>query len=86
MTGSADIERSVRVRGAAELGQAVRKRRRAQNLTQEELALLVGSHRPRIVELEQGKQTERIELLFRVLDTLGLDVLVIPRDAHRGGP
>lgn len=87
MTGSTDINvGATKVRGAGELGLAVRAQRRAQKLTQEELALLVGSHRPRIVELEAGKRTtERVELIFAVLDALGLDVLVVPRDAHRGG-
>jgi HTH-type transcriptional regulator/antitoxin HipB len=87
MTESADISgHASRVRSAAELGEAVRAQRRRQKLTQEDVALLVGSHRPRIVELEQGKQTGRVELLFGVLDALGLDVIVVPRDAHRGGP
>jgi HTH-type transcriptional regulator / antitoxin HipB len=73
-----------RVRTAADLGKAARKRRREQKLTQEDVALLVGSHRNRIQEVERGAPTERLELLFRVLNELGLDLIVRPRDAHRG--
>jgi transcriptional regulator with XRE-family HTH domain len=86
MTGFPDKRGAARLRSAADLGQVVRTRRRAQKLTQEELGLLVGAHRPRIVELEKGQPTDRIELLFRVLDALGLDLVVRPRDAHRGEP
>jgi transcriptional regulator with XRE-family HTH domain len=85
MTGKPDTGvPATRVWDAAALGRAVRARRRAQKLTQEDLALLVGEHRPRIIELEAGKQTERVELIFKVLDAVGLDLLVVPRDADRG--
>ena len=73
-----------RVRTAADLGTVTRKRRREQNLTQEDLALLVASHRNRIQEVEQGISTERLELLLRIMNELGLDLIVRPRDAHRG--
>lgn len=46
--------------------------------------MLAGSHRNRIQELEKGIPTERMGLMLRVLNELGLDLVVRPRDAHRG--
>lgn len=73
-----------RVRRAGDLGVALRLRRREQGLTQEDVGLLAGTHRNRIQEIESGATTERIELLLRVLNELGLELIVRPRDAHRG--
>lgn len=72
------------VRSPIDLGRALRQRRRAQRLTQERVALLVGSHRNRIQELERGATTERFALLLRVLNELGLELVVRPRDTRRG--
>lgn len=73
-----------RVRSASDLGAVVRHRRKHQGITQEDLALLTETHRNRIQELEKGVPTERVELLLRVLNELGLDVVVRPRDTRRG--
>lgn len=74
----------VPVRSAADLGRAIRARRRAQGLGQEELALLADSHRNRVAEIERGGATERLQLLLRLLNELGLELVVRPRNARRG--
>lgn len=73
-----------RVLHPGDLGRAVREARREQGLTQEEVALLTGTHRNRIQEVEGGQSTERLRLLLAVLAELGLELVVRPRDAHRG--
>ena len=62
------------IRTAAELGQVVRRRRRAQGLTQSELGELavVG---PRFVgELERGKPSVQLHKVLAVLAVLGIAV------------
>ena len=64
------------IRTAAELGQVVRTRRRAQGLTQTELGELavVG---PRFVgELERGKPSLQLQKVLAVLAVLGIAVLL----------
>lgn len=72
------------VRTATDLGQAIRARRRAQRLTQDELALLAGSHRNRVAEIERGGETERLQLLLKLVNELGLELIVQPRNVRRG--
>jgi HTH-type transcriptional regulator / antitoxin HipB len=83
--GSPGSGEETRLRSEADLGRAIRQRRRAQRLTQEELALLADSHRNRIQEVERGKETGHLRLLLRLLNELGLELVVRPRDARRGG-
>ena len=82
--GSFEVEHIIR--SAEDVGRLLRERRRAQGLSQEELALLAESHRNRIAEIEQGKPTERVTLLLRTLNELGLELVVRPRNIHRGLP
>ena len=72
------------VRSGEDIGQLLRDRRRQQGLTQEELAELADSHRNRIAELERGTTTERVALMLRTLNELGLEVVVRSRNIHRG--
>ena len=76
--------RAQRARNAADLGGVARSRRREQGLTQERLADLVGTHRNQIRKLETGTGTTSLALMLRVLNELGLDLFVGPRDVHRG--
>ena len=62
-----------------QLGEAVRKRRKALRLTQEDLAA-VASITPRLLgEIERGKQTAQLAGVLRVLAALGLDLYVRTR-------
>lgn len=61
------------------LGDAIAHYRRTAGLTQDELAIQAGLHRPYLSNLERGKATEQTERLFRVLRRLGLEIVVRPR-------
>ncbi len=66
-----------------ELGRLVRAERRAQGLTQEELAMAAGTG-PRFVgDLERGKPTCRVGSTLHVLATLGLEVELRTRGTRR---
>lgn len=60
------------------LGAAVRAARRAQGLTQEELALVAGVGRRFVIDLEAGKPTAQIGGALRVVEALGGAVAIPP--------
>ncbi len=62
-----------------DLGKAVRLRRRASQLKQNELAGLAGVGLRFISDLENGKPGLEIGRVVRVLTALGLELLVAPR-------
>jgi y4mF family transcriptional regulator len=66
--------RNMNVSSASELGEAVRRARKAKGLRQAELALAAGTGRRFIVDLEHGKQTAQLGEVLRVLRALGLKV------------
>ena len=61
------------------LGKLIRAERKAQQLTQEQLAALSGVGIRFISELEHGKESCRIGLAFQVIQTLGLSMAVYGR-------
>jgi HTH-type transcriptional regulator/antitoxin HipB len=61
---------------ATELGTTVESRRKALRLGQEELAELAGVSVRFLRSLEHGKVSARLDKVFAVLDTLGLEVAV----------
>jgi HTH-type transcriptional regulator/antitoxin HipB len=63
-----------------ELAQMVRARRQELGLTQEALAGVSGVHRVFVSQLERGKATMRFELVLRLVQALGLDIDLRPRD------
>ena len=64
------------IRDTAELGQKVRELRRAQKITQTQLAGLANTGIRFISELENGKETCHIGKVLRVIETLGVDMLI----------
>lgn len=56
------------------LGRIVRTVRRAQALTQADLALAAGVSTPFLSSLENGKLTVRLDVLVRVLDALNISM------------
>lgn len=58
----------------SQLGQAVRKKRKELELTQEELGKFAGCGVVFIYELETGKATVRLDKLLAVLSVLGLQL------------
>lgn len=61
-----------RVYTAASLGAAIKHYRQVAGLTQAELAERAGLHRSYLSDLEQGKETEQLRRVLRVLKELGV--------------
>ncbi|RIK09819.1 MAG: XRE family transcriptional regulator [Acidobacteria bacterium] len=59
---------------AATLGLAIRHYRLAAGLSQDELAKRAGLHRTYLSGLEQGRETEQLRRIFRVLNQLGVGI------------
>jgi len=66
---------------AREVGQAVRRSRKALGLRQDELALAAGVSTRTVHQIEAGKPTSRLDGLTRVLEALGLRLMVGERTA-----
>ena len=64
------------IQDCAALGQKVRELRRAQKVTQAQLAGLANTGIRFISDLENGKETCHIGKMLRVLETLGVDMLI----------
>ena len=64
------------IQDTAELGQKVRELRRAQKITQTQLAGLANTGIRFISDLENGKETCHIGKVLRVIETLGVDMLI----------
>ncbi|MEX0732337.1 MAG: helix-turn-helix domain-containing protein [Aquisalimonadaceae bacterium] len=67
------------VRAPAELGSIVRRHRKSQGITLEELADLTGLGVRFLSEFERGKPTAEIGKVLEALATMGLEVYVVPR-------
>jgi len=70
-SGIAD-DRPFRVYTAASLGSAIRHFRLQGGLSQAELAARTGLNRTYLSDLEQGKETEQVRRILRVLKELGV--------------
>lgn len=69
-----------RIHDTADLGRAIRKRRRELGYTQSFLADYAGVSVSFLSELENGKETIQINKLMDVISLLGLDICVARRD------
>jgi HTH-type transcriptional regulator / antitoxin HipB len=74
----------MRITNARELGQYVRERRRLHRQTQADLAAAAAVSRRWLADLEAGKPTVEIGLVFRTLATLELVFDVRPRSSTPG--
>lgn len=68
-----------RVNDPGEFGRVVRLRRRELDETQERIADVTGVHRASLVKLESGAGGVRLQLALLVVQTLGLNVELVPR-------
>ena len=66
----------IKIRSAKELGKLIMHERKAQELTQTQLAGLSGVGITFLSNLENEKQTAKLGKTLNVLATLGLDLLV----------
>ncbi len=62
------------LRNAAEFGAAVRQARKRQSLTQQQLALAIGTGERFVVDLESGKETVRLGLALKAANLLRLNL------------
>ncbi len=65
------------ITNASVLGKAIRKARKAQHLTQEDLAGMAGTGRRFISDLENGKETSELGKTLSLLGTLGVGLYAI---------
>lgn len=70
----------LRIASSADLGPAVRTRRREQSLRIDDAASLSGVSVDLLSRLENGKGSVRLDKLLTVLDGLGLALVVGPKD------
>jgi len=68
------------VLGPDDLGAVLREARAVRGWTQQKLADAAGVHRSYLSELEQGRTSQQVHRLLRLLRTLNLDVTVSTRD------
>ena len=67
---------TTRVVEAHDLGQAIRRRRKALGLTQEDVAAQVGIARITLSAIENGKETAHLGLVLQVCRDLGLHLTI----------
>lgn len=72
MSTSPEDEKPFRIYTPASLGAAIRHYRRQAGLSQAELAERTGLHRSYLSALEQGRETEQLRRILRVLKQLGV--------------
>lgn len=68
------------IRTTEELGKLLRAYRKSRRLTQASAAALAGVGERFLSELERGKATAEIGLVLKVIDRLGLTLMVARRD------
>jgi HTH-type transcriptional regulator / antitoxin HipB len=67
----------------ADMGNAIRTRRKSDNLTQAEAAALCGVGTRFLGELERGKETAQIGKVFQILKGLGLELHITSKGVRR---
>lgn len=67
-------EQTRRIKDPADLGQAIRQRRKVLGLTQEDVAAQVGVARITVSAVENGKETAQIGLVLQICRDLGLHI------------
>lgn len=65
------MERNIRLNWQSFIQEAIR-RRKEQNLSQEQLAILAGVSKPTLNQFEQGRTSIRLENAIKILKILGL--------------
>lgn len=70
----------LRITAPADLGPAIRVRRREQSLRIDDAAALSGVSVDLLSRLENGKGSVRLDKLLTVLDGLGLTLVLAPKD------
>jgi HTH-type transcriptional regulator / antitoxin HipB len=71
---------------AEQLGAAIRLKRKEKNLTQSELAKLLGAERKWVLNLESGNSKAEIGLILRAIEVLGLRASLADKGQAGRGP
>lgn len=69
----------IKLKTTTEIGSIIKKERKAQAISQEELAGLAGTGVRFISDLENGKQTIQLDKLLKVIEALGLGLYIFNR-------
>ena len=73
------VPKQYNVDSPEELGRRIRAARKAQGLTQVDLAEIAGVGPRFLSELERGKDTVRLGLALKISRLVGLDLFAVPR-------
>lgn len=76
---------SISISDPTSLGSEVRRVRRGQGLTQDDLALAAGVSRRFVIEVERGKPTSQVGKVLHLLAILGVRVFLEPPPGTTGG-
>ena len=68
-----------KLQSAQEIGELIRTTRKAQGISQEQLAGVASTGTRFISDLENGKGTIQVQKLLKVLDALGLGLYIFNR-------
>lgn len=78
-----DIAPSVHITRPEELGEVIARIRKQHRLNQSELAQWVGVNRQYVSVLETGEISTQVRRLFAILDALGYEMTLAPKDPAR---
>lgn len=70
---------SVIARNTRQIGTAIQRRRKNQNLTQSELGARMNARQATVSKLEQGEPATQLRILVDALAALGLELVIRPR-------
>lgn len=73
---------SGKVNSVADIGMIIRQKRKKDGLTQADLAAVCNLGGRFLVDLENGKPTVQLGKALEVLNSLGLEVHIVPRGWH----
>ncbi len=73
------------IRTSAQLGSAIRARRKELGITQKDLALSCGTGLRFIIDLEKGKSTCHLGKALHVLQAVGLAMDLVPAGGEKAG-
>lgn len=80
------LMKDITLRNAEQLGAAIRLKRKEKNLTQSELAKLLGAERKWVLNLESGNSKAEIGLILRAIEVLGLRASLADKGRAGRGP
>lgn len=69
--------------GRAKIGQAIARIRRSQSITQEQLAMAIGSNQPHLSDIETGNKEPTVEMLYRICDELNISILELFQEVEK---